>query len=46
MSYAATTSTTIKPSFFARVRAFFADAWRVHLEVCEIVAESHRRPFR
>ncbi|MCO4876880.1 MULTISPECIES: hypothetical protein [Paraburkholderia] len=44
MSYATATSTPAKGGFFARVREFFVDAWRTHLEVCEIMAESHRRP--
>jgi hypothetical protein len=44
MSYATATSTATKGGFLARVREFFIDAWRTHLEVCEIIAESHRRP--
>ncbi|WP_156132208.1 hypothetical protein [Paraburkholderia terrae] len=44
MNYATATSTATKGGFLARVREFFVDAWRTHLEVCEIIAESHRRP--
>ncbi|ALL67435.1 hypothetical protein K788_0005401 [Paraburkholderia caribensis MBA4] len=44
MSYATATSTPTKGGFLTRVREFFVDAWRTHLEVCEIMAESHRRP--
>ncbi|MBN3751519.1 hypothetical protein G3N95_01085 [Paraburkholderia sp. Tr-20389] len=45
MNYATAASTTsAKSGFLARVREFFTDAWRTHLEVCEIIAESHRRP--
>ncbi len=40
----AASTTSAHSGFFARVREFFADAWRTHLEVCEIIAESHRRP--
>ncbi|CAD6558069.1 hypothetical protein ACFQ3P_31330 [Paraburkholderia sabiae] len=45
MNYASATTPAAKGGFFARVREFLVDAWRVHLEVCEIVAESHRRPY-
>jgi len=45
MNYATATSPAVKAGFFARVREFLVDAWRTHLEVCEIVAESHRRPY-
>jgi hypothetical protein len=44
MNYATAQSTATKGGFLARLREFLADAWRTHLEVCEIVAESHRRP--
>jgi hypothetical protein len=44
MSYATAKSSANKGGFLARVREFLADAWRTHLEVCEIVGESHRRP--
>jgi hypothetical protein len=45
MDYATAASSAKKNGFLARVRAFLVDAWRTHLEVCEIMAESHRRPY-
>jgi hypothetical protein len=44
MNLVAAVLSSANGSFLARVRDFFVDAWRTHLEVCEIVAESHRRP--
>ena len=44
MNYAATTSSSTKTGFVARVRALVAQAWSLHLQTCQIVAEAHRRP--